>query len=191
MSLRQACVASIRMPAFGGLDQQGEQQQPGGQHRKPLILWNNDPIGPVSSAEKTLAFLQICRMGRVQPRIDSKGLTLLTPGLLLLSTMSRTSREALCRAKGSLPRGVIALERDEQAPPTLSRRPGSPPATRRENSLAEPWGRFGLLHFSTAAPFRSLAPDRSRHASARSHGLSYRTVRAPLIAPCSTPYPAA
>jgi enoyl-CoA hydratase/carnithine racemase len=30
------------------------------------------------------------------------------------STMSRTSREALCRATESLPRGVIALERDEQ-----------------------------------------------------------------------------
>ena len=51
-----------------------EQQEPGGQHRKPLILWNNDPIGSVSSSEKTLAFLQICEMAAFKLALILKAL---------------------------------------------------------------------------------------------------------------------
>jgi hypothetical protein len=60
----------------------GEQQEVGGQGRKPLVLWNNDPIEPVLSCKKPFGIPADLQNGRVQPRF---GLTLLTPDFLPLS----------------------------------------------------------------------------------------------------------
>ena len=57
---------------------------PGGQHRKPLILWNSDPIGP-SGPPKHIGVPANLQNDRVQTGFDFEGLTLLIPGLLLLS----------------------------------------------------------------------------------------------------------
>ena len=83
--LRDLVIYELNIDDF--TDEFESSSKPGGQHRKPLVRWNNDPIVPVSSSGRTLAFLQICAEWLCQTGLDSKGLTIMTPGLLLLSTL--------------------------------------------------------------------------------------------------------
>jgi hypothetical protein len=57
-----------------------------------LILWNNDLIEPVSISGKILGVPANLQNRRAQLRIDSKGLTILTPDFLLLSCGAAAGR---------------------------------------------------------------------------------------------------